>query len=304
MIVVGVDGGGTRSRALVVDAAQESLGAADGGAGIILPEDPLAAARAVEEVVRAAAGEASVPLPLDALWAGLAGARRQAPTERVVTRLREVGVAKLVEVGTDVEAAHADAFRVGPGVLLVLGTGSVTYAVDPTGQRITVGGWGIELGDEASGYRIGMDALQAIIRGYDGREVVTGLTGTLLGALGLREPPDLLDWTGIASKGDIAAVSPLVVQAGRGGDVVASRIVHRALGEVRGMLDAALRRTSGWPGPPGLALVGGLLRGENELRPAVREIGTELGFEVLEAVVMPERGAALRALELAGSARP
>ncbi len=302
MIVIGVDGGGTRSRGMLVRDG-ETLAEADGGAAIILPAAPEQAAEAVEGLVRGLVEMAGVDLPVHALWAGLAGAGRGEPRQVVLDRLRSSGVARIVEVGTDVAAAHADAFDGRPGVLVVLGTGSVLYAVDPQGTRITVGGWGTELGDEASGYRIGLDALQAVVRGSDGREVVTGLTATVLEALGLAEPGDLLDWSGAAAKADLAAVSPLVIDAAREGDVVASRIIHRALSEVRRMLEAALVRSDGWPGRPGLALVGGLT-GLDRLGGPVGELAREVGYDLVDKTVVPERGAARRARELLGGATP
>ncbi|MDH3222397.1 MAG: hypothetical protein OEO23_01670 [Gemmatimonadota bacterium] len=299
MIVVGVDGGGTRSRGILVRGG-ETVAEADGGAAIILPGAPEQAAEAVEGLVRDLTEMAGLDLPVDALWAGLAGAGRGEPRQVVVDRLRTSGVARIVEVGTDVAAAHADAFDGRPGVLLVLGTGSVLYAVDPRGTRITVGGWGTELGDEGSGYRIGLDALQAVVQGSDGREVVTGLTATILEALGLEEPGELLDWSGTAAKADLAAVSPLVIDAAREGDVLASRIIHRALSEVRRMLEAALARSDGWTGRPRLALVGGLTR-RNRLGGPVGALAQEVGYELVDRAVVPERGAARRAAELVAS---
>ena len=56
--------------------------------------------------------------------------------------LRDAGLARAVAVGSDVEAAHADAFGDGPGVLLVVGTGSAVRAVDPRGEVVRVGGGG------------------------------------------------------------------------------------------------------------------------------------------------------------------
>ena len=299
MKVIGVDGGGTRSRGVLM-AEGSLLAEADGGAAIILPDAPAAAAEAVEALTRDLASRGSADLPVDALWAGLAGAGRVEARTEVVARLEAAGLARSVQVGTDVEAAHADAFGGAPGMLMVLGTGSVLHALDPTGAKVTVGGWGVDLGDEGSGYRIGLEGLQAVIRGWDGREAVTGLTAVVLEALGLDDPPGLLDWSGSASKADMAAVSPLVIQAAEEGDEVAGRVVDRALAEIRTMLEAARERTQGWPGRPGLALVGGLTRADR-LGGAVRAVAEDLGYAVVDRLVAPERGAAALATRLAAA---
>lgn len=288
---VGVDGGGTRSRALVGDGAGRELGAADGGPGLIDPGDPERAVWVVGEVVRAAVADAGVDLPLRGLWAGLAGAGNEAARMAVEAGLRDAGVARAVAVGSDVEAAHADAFGDGPGVLLVVGTGSVVRAVDPRGEVVRVGGWGALLGDEGSGYRIGLDGLRAVVRSADGREPQTGLSGALLSLTGADDPKGLPAWVAGAAKGAVAALSVEVARVARQGDPVAARVVHRALGEIRAHLEAVLERTSGWTGPAPLALVGGLVREGGPLREAVIEMAAELGCDLRLGEVVPERGA-------------
>lgn len=288
---VGVDGGGTRSRALVGDGAGCELGAADGGPGLIDPGDPERAARVVGEVVRTAAADAGVDLPVRGLWAGLAGAGNEAARQAVEAGLREAGLAGAVAVGSDVEAAHADAFGDGPGVLLVVGTGSAVRAVDPRGEVVRVGGWGALLGDEGSGYRIGLDGLRAVVRSADGREPPTGLAGALLSLTGADDPKGLPAWAAGATKGEIAALSVEVARVARRGDPVAARVVHRALGEIRAHLEAVLARTSAWTGPTPIALVGGLIREGGPLREAVVEMAAELGCDVRLGEVVPERGA-------------
>lgn len=295
---VGVDGGGTRSRALVGDRAGRELGAADGGPGLIDPRDPERAVRAVGEVVRTVAADAGVDLPVRGLWAGLAGAGNEAARQAVEAGLRNAGLAGVVAVGSDVEAAHADAFGDGPGVLLVVGTGSAVRAVDPRGEVVRVGGWGALLGDEGSGYRIGLDGLRAVVRSADGREPQTELTGALLSLAGAEDPKGLPAWVAGATKGEIAALSVEVARVARQGNPVAARVIHRALGEIRAHLEAVLERTAGWADPAPVALVGGLVREGGPLREAVVEMAAELGCDVRLEEIVPERGALRIAMRL------
>ena len=295
---VGVDGGGTRSRALVGDSAGRELGAADGGPGLIDPRDPERAVRVVAAVVRAAAADAGVDLPVRGVWAGLAGAGNEAARRAVVAGLWDEGLARAVAVGSDVEAAHADAFGDGPGVLLVVGTGSAVRAVDPRGEVVRVGGWGALLGDEGSGYRIGLGGLRAVVRSADGREPRTALADALLSLTGADGPKGLPAWAAGATKGEIAALSVEVARVARGGDSVAARVIHRALGEIRAHLEAVLERTAGWTRPAPVALVGGLVRKGSPLREAVVEMAAELGCDVRLGEVVPERGALRLAMGL------
>ena len=291
---IGVDGGGTRSRAVVGDGAGHELGAADGGPGLIDPRDPEGAVQALATLVRAAAAAAAhagAELPAQGLWAGLAGAGNEAGRAAVEAGLRAGGLADVVAVGSDVEAAHAAAFGEGAGVLLVLGTGSVVRAVDPRGRAVTVGGWGALLGDEGSGYGIGLDGLRAVVRSEDGREPPTDLGGALLSLTGVANAKGLPAWTARATKAEVAALSVEVARLARVGDPVAARVIHRALGEIRAHLEAVLEGTRGWEGAPPVALVGGLVREGGPLREAVVEMGAELGCEVRLDEVVPERGA-------------
>ena len=295
---IGVDGGGTRSRAVVGDAKGRELGAADGGPGLIDPVDPGRAARAVAAVAREAAASARVALPVRGLWAGLAGAGRRSAREAVEAALREAGLAARVAVGTDVEAAHADAFLDGAGILVVVGTGSVVRAVGPGGGVVTVGGWGQLLGDEGSGYRIGLDGLRGVVRASDGREPRTTLTRVLLEATGEGEPRGLVGWAARATKGEVAALSVLVAREARAGDGVAARVIHRALGAIRDHLVAALEGSPAWDGRPTVAMVGGLIGENGVLMEAVRGIALDLGCDVHADAVVPERGALSNAIRM------
>ena len=150
---------------------------------------------------------------------------------------------------------------------------------------------GVLLGDEGSGYRIGLDGLRAVVRSADGREPQTGLTGALLSLTGAADPGGLPAWAAGATKGEIAALSVEVARVARQGDPVAARVVHRALGEIRAHLEAVLEQTAGWTSPAPVGLVGGLVRAGGPLREAVVEMAAELGCYVRPGEVVPERGA-------------
>ena len=93
-----------------------------------------------------AAAAAQVALPVKGLWSGLAGAGHEAARAAVEVGLRDAGLAERVAVGTDVEAAHADAFGDGAGIMLVVGTGSVVRVVGPGGGGGDGGGVGAPTG--------------------------------------------------------------------------------------------------------------------------------------------------------------
>ena len=126
-VFIGVDGGGTSTRAVVVDREGHELGRAVAGGAVATSHDPSAAARAVSRAVRDAAEVAGVQLPAAVLWAGLAGAGPKEAREGVTKAILRLRLADQVHVGTDVEAAFHDAFPQGPGMLLIAGTGSIAW---------------------------------------------------------------------------------------------------------------------------------------------------------------------------------
>ncbi len=297
-LVAGVDGGGSRTRLLVADLRGRERTHVEGGPTLVDPRNPAGAAERLEELLRKAAAEGGFSLPLEALWAGLAGAGRPAVAEAVQAELRARGLAVRVRVGTDVEAAHRDAFDGQAGIVLVAGTGSVVFGVGPGGRKVRVGGWGGLLGDEGSGYALGLGGLRAVLRAGDGLVPPTALTPLLLEATGVEEAVELVEWAATAGKEGIAALAPLVVRAAEAGDGVARRIVREGLLHLRVGLLRVVELLAPWAGAPRVALTGGVAGPGGSLHEAVAAVVRAAGCAPLEAEVRGERGAVRLALEL------
>ncbi len=294
----GVDGGGTRTRALLVARDGARVSRAEGPAALAHPDRPAAAAGAVAAAVRRAAAAGGVPLPLSALWAGLAGAGRSRVRRDAEAALREERVARAVRVGTDAQAAFHDAFGAGAGVVVVAGTGSVVLGKAEDGRRLQVGGWGGVMGDDGGGYRIGVSALRAVAAAADRRAPPTALTAAVLDALGLDRPRQLPAWAESASKADVAALAPLAIRAARLGDAAADAVIRSALDALGDQLSAAVRELLPFARPPQVAFAGGLVGPDGPLRPGLERFVSAVGGRSLPRAVVPERGAARLALGL------
>lgn len=299
-LVVGVDGGGSGCRALILALDGQEVARAEGPPALVDPGDPGVAVEAITITVQRAKEKAGVSLPLRALWAGLAGAGRPGEREATEISLRSRGLARVVRVGTDVEGAHRDAFGGGPGVLLVVGTGSMVWGRDPEGREFRVGGWGGMLGDEGSGYWMGLRGLRAVARAADGRGPATTLTRTLLQLLHLLHPQALIPWVATATKGEIGALAPAVLEAALDGDPGASEVLEEALEELRAHLQVARSRWPEGERPIPMALVGGLAEEGVGLRRRLETLVVGVGGELVSRAVVPVRGAGANALELAG----
>jgi glucosamine kinase len=285
---VGVDGGGTRTRAVIIDDAGREVGRAAGAGAVATASAPERAASAVIATVREAAETAGVALPASVLWAGLAGAGAAEARDRVRTALAGGGLAERVVVGTDVEAAFHNAFPDEPGVLLIAGTGSIAWSRDGAGAVTRVGGWGRHLGDEGSGFWIGMEGLRAVVRAADTRSEETLLSKEILAGAGVPTVEGLVPWVETAEKGQVAALAPIVAAQADAGDAVAMRIVRAAIDALVDHVTAACPAER-----PPVLLWGGLVAGDGPLRKHLQDTLAEEGFPTLERAVDPALGAAL-----------
>lgn len=301
-VVVGIDGGGTGTKAVAMSLEGVELGRGTAGPGLIDPLAPARAADAVREATARAVEDAGSPDTVAAIWAGLAGAGREASRSAVERILAEAGVAPRVAVGTDLTAATVDAFPEGPGILVIAGTGSVAWGRGPDGEERRVGGWGAHLGDEGSGYAIGLATLRRVLHASDGRGPPTELTDAVLAALDLQAPGDLVEWGHRATKSQIAALTPGVAEVAAQGDAVAVDVLDSAVHDLAGHVLGLREALGPWPEPPECALCGGLLNPGGTLREALAEALSGSGMIPLDRVVRADRGAANAALRLARSA--
>jgi N-acetylglucosamine kinase-like BadF-type ATPase len=306
-VYVGVDGGATRCRAIVLDRDGRQVGRAEGPAGIITVRTATAAAEIVAAVVRDAVrdafreavhgdiGDAGASPPVARLVAGLAGAGRPDARDAARSALEATGIARAVEVLGDSEIALDDAFDDGAGILIVAGTGSMALGRQAQGRQARAGGWGVVLGDEGSGWWLGISGLRAVARAADGRGPATTLTRVLLDALSLPDPAAMISRVDGASKGEIAALAPLVLRAAEDGDAVACQLADDAAGELAAAAAAVRRALDPWPEPPTVVGVGGLIAPDGLLRGRVAEALAHHALVFDPREVIPARGAARRA---------
>ena len=297
-VVVGVDGGGSALRALVLDAGGAELARSEVPSVRFQPGAPARVVGAVKRVVEDACTRAAVARPVGALWVGLAGAGREAVSAELQAALAAAGVAARVGVGTDAEAAFHDAFAERPGVILLAGTGSIAWGRGEDGREGRVGGWGSLLGDEGSGYAIGVEALKRVARSADGRAPATGLSERLLAHLGLAQPEELIAWSSTASRADVAALVPEVTAVAASGDPVAGELLVQAVAELEGHVLTILSALGPWRRAPTIALGGGLLQEGGPLRGAIEQALGAHRLPLLDRAPDPARGAARKALRL------
>ncbi len=298
---VGVDAGGTHAVAVVVDPSGREVGRGSAPGAVASAASVEAAADAVARAASEALAAAGRAWPVDALWAGVAGAGSDTVRAALEVALAQRVTARQLGVGTDMEAAFESAFGRGPGILLIAGTGSVAMARDRDGLLRRAGGWGRALGDEGGGYWIAMQALGAVARAEDGRAQATALREAVLHRLSLDAPRSLVAWVEHASKGEVAALAPTVLTVAEQGDPVAASIATDAAAALRSHVIAlleAMERDGAAEDTCALALSGGLIREGGPLRPTLERMLRPLGLPLHLGPLDPPRGAAELAARL------
>jgi glucosamine kinase len=295
---LGVDGGGTRTRVAIVDETGRENARAEGPPTLVDPANPNATIGVIVDLCREVASKGGADLPVAGLWAGIAGAGTDPTRGLVEIALQAAGLSLQTAVGADAEATFHDAFPSGPGILLISGTGSIALGKGVDGSTLRVGGWGTHLGDEGSGYRIGMSALRALARGEDGRGVSTDLRDPVLKALGVDRPADLIKWMAAARKADVAALVSLICEVAEAGDRVARIIIEMAVDELVEHVQTLMRRFDPWPAPPEVALAGGLIEEDGPLRSRVIRAIEGLPCRLQDRALDGARGACSLAMDL------
>ena len=302
VIVIGIDGGGSRTRAMVADHTGKEIVTVEGAGSAVRPGQAERSAETITGVVREAlvAGGITHVRP-KVLCVGVAGAGREAEREALRQALVSRDVAEDVVIHTDAMIGLDDAFGDDAGILVIAGTGSVAYGRGPTGAFARCGGWGPHCGDEGSGAWIGRRVLSVVTAAHDGREPETALSAAILMATQSNEVGDLIAWAAAASPGDLAALAPVVMTVAHAGDLRANAVVTLAVEEL--VLHArtlARQLFVDERAAVPLALGGGLLTKGTVLRKRLvgRLKSAVPGAVLREEPVIPVRGAVRAALRL------
>ena len=303
-IVIGVDGGGTKTRVIVADELGNQLAEVVGPGSAVRPGE----AEHSADVIAAALADALAACEMThvvpkVLCVGVAGAAREPERQAIWQALAGRDLAEEVVIHPDYSIALDDAFGDGPGVLLISGTGSAAFGRSPSGTTARCGGWGPVCGDEGSGAWIGRRALSVVTASADGREPETALVGAVLTAAQVNEPQELIAWAASATPALFASLAPVVSSVADAGDLRANAILSLAVEELVLHVRTLARSLFGDErAATPVAFTGGMLtrgttlrkRLEQRLRSAVP------GAQLQAGEVNPARGAVRGALRYLG----
>ena len=298
-LILGVDGGGSQTRALLADMAGRVLGAGAAGASNYQAVGFAAATQALRAAIAEALRSAGLApeTPLEAACFGLAGIGRPDDRARFEDWATAERIASRCAFVSDAELVLAAGTPEGWGVALIAGTGSFCWGRNAAGHTARVGGWGFLLGDEGSGYDLATQALRLATQTADGRAQAHAILRAVLDHWELDGPSGLVPYiySPERTRAEIAGISVPILKLAASGDTYAAALLERAATELARMV-AALIDQLDLHTPP-VALAGGLLGASESLRAAiVNQVRVPLG--PLSYVAAPPRGALILARQL------
>jgi glucosamine kinase len=247
---LGVDAGGTATKARLSNESGKVLGEAVGGAA-----NARIGAEALHEQLLDVCGQAAdnAGLSFDEVATircgmGIAGINRMGMKAHIQTLSFPFAN---VQFSSDAMIANLGAHLGGDGAILILGTGSVGL-VKRGEDSFSIGGYGFPISDEGSGAALGLSAIRHALRALDGRTRPTPLSQAVTKEFD-HAIPRVIAWMDDAAPGDYASFAPLVMDYADNGDEIALSIVRDAALHVERFIETIIAR-----GAPRCVLMGGL----------------------------------------------
>ncbi|MBW6530261.1 N-acetylglucosamine kinase [Sphingomonas sp. RRHST34] len=301
---LGVDGGGTKTEFVCIDAAGAVTARAVTGTTYHLEVGEAEAVRRIAEGVSAICTQIdAAPAQLDHVFLGLPAYGEDSEVDpRLDAAVRDLLGHARYRCDNDMVCGWAGSLACADGINVVAGTGSIAYG-ERGGRGARAGGWGEVFGDEGSAYGIARAGLAAFSRMSDGRVPVGPLHALLREALALDHDLALCERVmgarGMA-RGEIAALATIVSRAADASDAAARAILAEAAAELV-LLATAVRDRLGFDPDERVAVSwsGGVLANVSVVRDAFTRGLEAAGCTPVEPLHAPGYGAALYARHLA-----
>ncbi len=258
---LGIDGGGTRTRSLLVSELGDILGRAVSGPSNVQQVSMETLQGNLQELLDQTF--ANLPDNIEYIsscfgLAGAASAKNKDEIRDILVSLTPVPSESPI-LTSDAHIALIGALANRPGLMLIAGTGSICLGRDADGNTHRTGGWGPAYDDLGSGSWIGQQAMQATFQESDGRQPSGPWQRNVLKRLRCNSIEELLCKvkTGEISNPHVAALAPMVIQLAQAGVNAADDILNRAIQELIRVVSVTKRKAK--LGSARLVLVGGLL---------------------------------------------
>jgi len=299
----GYDGGGTKTACVLTDETGRFLGSGVGGPSNYLYCGKEIAARSVCEATEQAFAAAGLkPVRLEAAYMASAAILIRNGDAHVPFFSTCIDAEKLW-CDSDLMPIWFGTAGEKPAVVSIAGTGAITYVCSKD-ELIRVNGWGTLLGDEGSGYDLGLHAARLAMRMSDKREQPEeDFVRAIFGHYGVTTPRELLYHLHHSDdqRSEVASAAKTVFALYEKGSAAAEKLLRRTADEIALAVLTAVREGPLEKYP--VIFSGGLVRKESALIPMLREklLGQEGVSEMLWPEAHPAAASAALALHMVGS---
>lgn len=222
--IIGIDAGGTKTNAIIMDQQKNILFSVETGFGNMQVDFQKASNhlwRAITECLNSTYGERC-----KVIVAGIAGIEAKNHRSKLERYLQERTTLPIILVNDAILAYHA-ILGDENGILTIAGTGSISYGRKGEKEGYT-GGWGHLLGDEGSSYHVVMQAFRQITEEADHNSPHSPLSQALLREIGAKRAEEIKEFIYQANKGEIAALSISIFNEAEKGNHEARKYFYQA----------------------------------------------------------------------------
>jgi len=242
--VLGIDGGGSKTRGWAADRNGIILAKVERGASNHHVIGIVKFRQLISDMLNEFAATGLERSDLRFISLGLAGVDRQQDKVSIGMSLDDLGLKGHYSLCNDSEIALVAGIGKLEGIVAISGTGSIAYGVNAQGECFRAGGWGHVVSDEGSGYYIARQALVRSIKAAEGMEQPTMLLADILTFLQITSFDDLITFIyhPQTTKNQVAVLTEVVVSAAANGDVVAIAILKDTADQIIALIEAIITR--------------------------------------------------------------
>jgi N-acetylglucosamine kinase-like BadF-type ATPase len=301
---LGIDGGGTKTQATLIDETGRLVAESVGKASNPLRSSFAHAFTAIDDAAARALATAGIEATdVRGVSAGLAGAGQARVAKRVTaflkTRFREAGIETLTDLEIALEAISPE----GAAVVVAAGTGSAAFGRDGAGRTARAGGWGAWFSDEGSAFDIGRGALAALARAHDAGAPPGAFEKAVAASLGADDWEDVVDQVLRRPLVRLPAIFPVVAGAADSGDEAARTVLDQAAENLARLASTVIRRLELEGKDFALGRAGGIFGRSTYFDRQIEErlVKIAAGARLTSAKFSPAMAAAQRALRRSGA---
>lgn len=297
--LIGLDGGGTKTKCVVTDFQFNKLYESVGSASNFLIIGTEKVSETIFSLIKESVEHLNISYDeIAAVLIGTTGAGRIEDANKLKNDFTEYVKSKGIDINffveSDARIALEGAFSGKSGSLLIAGTGSIIFGKDKFNNIYRVGGFGKLIGDEGSGFVIGRKGLQSASKFFDGRIEKTLLADFLKNDFKINNGSSLISAI-YRNNFDIASFAPKVIEAAQQNDIEAIKICDDETNELILQVKAMYKLLN--EDKMKLSLIGGIISNENFYSNLFKKKLKEQlpSVEIVQPENPPEIGAAILA---------